>query len=68
MNPLNYKTQSGLLNALTRNSERQMSVKLAWWFHNAEYALVRNFGWTQDEAAKFVSSYHPTTSVYKANV
>lgn len=53
---------------LTRNSEKSMTVKLAWWFHSAEYALVKKFGWTEKDAAKFVASYHPTTSIYKATV
>ena len=44
MNPVNYKTQTGLINALSRKSEELMTVKLAWWFKNAEYALIRNFG------------------------
>lgn len=67
-NPINYKTQSGLIKALTRNSEKLMTVKLAWWFCNAEYALVQNFGWTKKNAASFVASYHPTTSAYKATI
>ena len=65
-NPLNYKTQSGLIKALSKNSEKQMTVKLAWWFENAKYSLVQNFGWEDKEASIFVSRYHPTESAYKA--
>ena len=67
MNPVNYKTQTGLINALSRKSEELMTVKLAWWFENAEYALIHNFGWTKKNAAKFVACYHPHASAYKAN-
>jgi hypothetical protein len=42
--PANYKTQSGLIKALTRNSERAMDVSLAWWFKNAEYVLIDGDG------------------------
>jgi len=65
-NPVNYKRQSALIKALTRASEQPMTVKLAWWFQNAEFALVTNWGWTEVDAAKFVACYHPTTSPYYA--
>ena len=67
MNPINYKTQNGLIKALTRASEKPMSVRNAWWFKSVEYALINNFGWTEENAAKFVAAYHPHTSIYKAN-
>lgn len=66
MSPVNYKTQDGLLKALTRKSEMPMTVSLAWWFKNAEFALVQNFGWEESEAAKFVAAYQPTESAYLA--
>ena len=65
-NPLNYKTQNGLIKALTRASEEPMTIKLAWWFHSAEYALVHNWGWTEEDAARFVAAYHPGFSAYRA--
>lgn len=64
--PPNYKTQSGLLKALSKASEIPMSVSLAWWFKNAEYTLVNKWGWTPEEAARFVAAYHPTVSAYTA--
>ncbi len=54
-NPMNYKTKNGLVKALSQASKRPMTVSLAWWFKNAEYALVNNWGWTEEEAAEFVS-------------
>lgn len=68
-NPANYKTQQGLINALVRASEIPMDMKLAklaWWFHKANYALIHNWGWEEEAAAKFVAAYHPHTSVYRA--
>lgn len=65
-NPQNYQTQTGLINALTRASEMPMTVNLAWWFKNAKYALVHQWGWEEEEAAKFVAGYHPRTSAYHA--
>jgi hypothetical protein len=43
-----------------------MTVKLAWWFKGAEYALINNFGWREEEAAKFVAVYHPISAAYRA--
>ena len=65
-NPLNYKTQTGLINALTRASEIPMTVSKAWWFQNAQYALIHKWGWEEEKAANFVSAYHPHTSAYHA--
>jgi hypothetical protein len=65
--PANYKTQSGLIKALTRNSERAMDVSLAWWFKNAEYVLIDRWGWQEAKAARFVASYLPRQSAYRAN-
>lgn len=65
-NPLNYKTQSGLLKALPRKSEEPMTVSNAWWFESAKYALINNFGWSEEKASKFIAAYHPQTSSYKA--
>jgi hypothetical protein len=66
-NPLNYKTQAGLINALNRASEQCMSVKLAWWYCSAQYALVKKFGWDEKSAAKFVVGFKPTKSIYRAS-
>jgi len=66
MNPVNYKTQSGLIKALSRQSEKPMDVSLACWFENARWALIHKWGWNESDAAKFVASYHPTTSAYRA--
>ncbi|WP_041933359.1 hypothetical protein [Gloeothece verrucosa] len=41
---MNYKTQPGLIAALKRATSKPMSVKLAWWFKQAEYALINNLG------------------------
>ena len=68
MNPLNYKTQSGLIKALTRNSEQPMTVSLAWWFESAKYALINHFEWEEKKASQFIAVYHPQTSSYKASV
>ena len=65
-NPVNYRTQDGLLKALNRASEIPMSVSLAWWFQSAQHALINNWGWTEQDAAKYIAAYHPTTSVYFA--
>lgn len=54
-NPMNYKTQAGLTKALSQASKRPMTVSLAWWFKNAEYALVNQWGWTEEDAAALVS-------------
>lgn len=66
--PMNYKTQSGLLKALSKASEAPMSVNLAWWLKNTEYALINKWKWGEEEAAKFVAAYHPNKSIYKANM
>ena len=63
-NPLNYKQQSALIKSLEKNSHKLMDVKLAWWYKNAEYALIHNFGWEEKQAALFVSRYHPTKTAY----
>jgi hypothetical protein len=65
--PANYKTQAGLLKALSRSSKKSMDVSLAWWFRSAEYCLVSRWGWAEQDAAKFVASYYPHTSKYRAN-
>jgi hypothetical protein len=65
--PLNYKTQAGLLKALCRVAEGQSNVSTAWWLLNANYALVDKWGWTEADAALFVSRHHPTISVYRAS-
>ena len=65
-NPLNYKTQRGVIAALTRAADLPMTVQLAWWLKTAEHSLVRNFGWTEPDAARFVAAYHPRRSAYKA--
>lgn len=66
MNPQNYKTQAGLVKALTRKSEQPMTVSNAWWFESAKYALINHFGWEEEVASKFIAAYHPQTSAYKA--
>lgn len=66
MNPLNYKTQTGLIKALTRKSEQPMTVSSAWWFEKAKYALINNFEWEEEKASQFIAAYHPKTSAYKA--
>lgn len=53
-NPMNYKTKDGLSKALKRAGKRPMTVKLAWWFKTAEYALVNKWGWTEEDAAELV--------------
>jgi len=53
-NPMNYKTQSGLIKALNRNSKKTMSAALAFWFHNAEWVLVNQWGWDAKEVAIWV--------------
>lgn len=64
---MNYKTQNGLLNALTKAREKPMTVSRAWWFENAKYALIKNWGWTEETASKYIAAYHPSQSAYKAN-
>ena len=64
--PMNYKTQTGLLNALNRVSEGQSSVGLAWWLRNAEFALIKQWGWNEEAAALYISRCSPQVSVYKA--
>ena len=66
MNPINYKTQKGLINALTKKLGEPMSVRSAWWFRQAEYALIEKWGWNENNAAKFVASYKPNRSIYHA--
>ncbi len=66
INPLNYKTQTGLIKALTRKSEQLMTVSNAWWFEKAKYALINNFEWEEEKASQFIAAYHPQTSAYKA--
>jgi len=65
-NPVNYKTQAGLIKALARQSDKPMDVSAAWWFKNAEWTLINSFGWKEKDAAQFVSCYHPTSSAYAA--
>jgi hypothetical protein len=65
-NPANYKTQAGLIKALSRIAECQMSVKIAWWLSSAQFALINNFGWEEETAAKFIAAYHPKESAYRA--
>lgn len=64
---MNYKTQSELLKALSRNAETPMTVNLAWWFKNAEYTLINKWGWEEEKAAKFVAAHNSGVSAYKAN-
>lgn len=66
LNPVNYKTQNGLIKALTKMSELPMTVSRAWWFESAKYALIHNWGWEEEAAAKFVADYYPHTSTYRA--
>lgn len=65
-NPVNYRTQNGLLKALDKASEKPMTVKLAWWLSQANYALVNTWAWEEDEAARHIAAYHPKTSAYAA--
>ena len=65
--PINYKTQNGLLKAISKQSENLMTVKLAWWFQNAEYALVDIWGWDEVKASKYISRYLPSQSAYRAS-
>ena len=66
MNPANYKTQSGLIKALERNSHKSMDVSLAWWYKQAEWALINIWGWTESDATRFIVGYKPHTSAYRA--
>lgn len=63
-NPMNYKTQSGLLKALEKASQKSMDVSLAWWFKSAEHCLVNTWGWKEKEAAIFIMRYKPISTKY----
>ncbi len=67
MNPFNYKTQAGLIKALERNSQKSMTVSLAWWYNQAEWTLINIWGWKEQDAARFVCGYKPRTAAYHAN-
>ena len=53
--PFWYKTQNGLLKAISVQSEKLMTVKLARWFQNAEHALIDIWGWDEVKASKYIS-------------
>jgi len=63
---MNYKTQNGLIKALTKANTMPMTVQLAWWFHSAEYALINLWGWSEKNAAVFIARYKPDESAYRA--
>jgi hypothetical protein len=55
-----YKTQAGLLKALSRISEsKEFNYKIIWFLHNAVYQLVEDFGWEEKQAARYVAAYTP---------
>lgn len=64
--PHQYKTQAGLLKALTKAHYLKMDVSLAWWFHNCKDTLINNFGWEEIRAQKYVAGYFPHESKYIA--
>lgn len=63
-NPLNYKTQKGLLKAINKASNLPMTVSLAIWFQNAKYQLINGFGWDEKQASRYIAGYQPLKSVY----
>jgi hypothetical protein len=63
-NPANYKTQSGLIKALEKASQKSMDVSLAWWYKNAEHCLIKTWGWEEKDAAVFIMRYKPITTKY----
>ena len=64
-NPMNYKTQSGLLDALSRASEKPMGVRHAWFYEQAKWALINNFGWDESAAALLIADRKSKVTAYR---
>ena len=59
-----YKTQNGLLNAISKNSKKPMTVRLAWWFQNAKTTLIDVWGWKEPKASRYIAGYLPQVTTY----
>jgi len=63
--PLSYKTQRGLIRAMNKiHEECYANCSVAYWLQSAKDALIKNFGWEQDAAFKFVACYNPNKTAY----
>ena len=59
-----YKTQNGVLNAISRNSKKPMTVQLAGWFQNAKTTLIDVWGWEEPKASRYIAGYLPQVTTY----
>jgi hypothetical protein len=61
-NPLNYKTQNGLLKAISRWSDK--NVFTGWLYQNTKHALVTKWGWSEEQASRYTAGYISNTPVF----
>jgi hypothetical protein len=64
--PFNYKTQWGLIKALSRAADQPMTISHSWWLYSAKMALIEKWGWSEEEASKFVAAHHSGVAAYRA--
>ncbi len=41
-----------------------MDCKLAMWFMNAKHTLIDFWGWSEEQASKYIAGYMPHTTKY----
>lgn len=63
---INYKTFTGLVSALQKAKTKPMDTKLAWWLHNAKWVLQNKWGFTEEEASRFIIQFHSNMTAYAA--
>lgn len=55
-NPTNYKTQDGLLKAISRWSNAGIFTK--WLWLNTKTTLIDRWGWDEKDASRYCDRYH----------
>jgi hypothetical protein len=56
--------QNGLLNAISKNSKKPMTVRLAGWFQNAKTTFIDVWGWEEPKTSRYIAGYLPQVTTY----
>lgn len=64
-NPMNFKTERGLKSAIIKANSVSVDCSVAWWYKSCEFALIHNFGWTEQNAVDFIVQHKSRISAWR---